>query len=558
MGQSQSSNNAQGDSQGRQKQDLYTVLGVEPTATADEIKKAYRRKALELHPDKNYGNVEEATALFAEVQSAYEVLSDPQERAWYDSHRDAILSGAGTGDGGGGSSANVTTAEEVLGYFGKFNSRIQFTDAPTGFFGGLRELFDRLAREEELACRWDGLEPVDYPSFGHKDDDHATVRHFYAVWGGFATKKSYSWKDVYRYADAPDRRVRRLMEKENKRLRDEAIREFNDAVRSLVAFAKKRDPRYVPTAQSEAERQRMLRESAAAQAARSRAANEAKLKNFELPEWARSQPEEGEAAVDEEDGQASETESEPESYACEICRKYFKSEKQFEAHERSKKHIKAVKDIQRTMRKEDRQFKLNKNRTGNGTDAGIQPSEVGSLPDEAPLETAAVTDSEDRESEHDHREEYNTPDTREDSQTPSSLLDTADDDTREKGEDEASDGHTKGTGDPADRPRDDDSNSDGEGSNIENLAQRFSGATVAESSPPPAQKIGKAKQKRMKKAAQKAAAAEDRSNNATCAVCHASFPSRTKLFNHIRQEGHAELKTQVRTNMSSGKKKSKK
>lgn len=69
----------------------YRVLEVEQEASADELKRAYRQKALLLHPDKNPHRVAEATAEFAEVQRAYEVLSDPQERAWYDRHRESIL-----------------------------------------------------------------------------------------------------------------------------------------------------------------------------------------------------------------------------------------------------------------------------------------------------------------------------------------------------------------------------------------------------------------------------------------------------------------------------------
>jgi DnaJ family protein A protein 5 len=56
-----------------------------------QIRKSYRRLALRWHPDKNVGNEEEATARFKEITAAHTVLSDPQERQWYDDHRDAIL-----------------------------------------------------------------------------------------------------------------------------------------------------------------------------------------------------------------------------------------------------------------------------------------------------------------------------------------------------------------------------------------------------------------------------------------------------------------------------------
>ena len=100
------------------------------------IKKAYRKKALVLHPDRNYGNVDEATKLFAEIQSAYEVLADPQERAWYDSHSDAFLGTNGNTDDQHSYNVRITTAEDVLKLFSKFSPRMEFSDSPTGFFGG--------------------------------------------------------------------------------------------------------------------------------------------------------------------------------------------------------------------------------------------------------------------------------------------------------------------------------------------------------------------------------------------------------------------------------------
>lgn len=60
----------------------YDLLEVERNADDDTIKKNYRKLALKCHPDKNIDNEEEAKKKFQLIQQAYEVLSDPQERAW--------------------------------------------------------------------------------------------------------------------------------------------------------------------------------------------------------------------------------------------------------------------------------------------------------------------------------------------------------------------------------------------------------------------------------------------------------------------------------------------
>ena len=71
----------------------YEVLGVSQEANDEELKKSYRKLALKWHPDKNPDNLEEAHKQFQVIQAAYDVLSDTQERAWYDKHRDQILMG---------------------------------------------------------------------------------------------------------------------------------------------------------------------------------------------------------------------------------------------------------------------------------------------------------------------------------------------------------------------------------------------------------------------------------------------------------------------------------
>jgi DnaJ-class molecular chaperone len=70
-------------------QDHYQKLGVSPSATADLIKTAYRKKAAQYHPDKN--QAPDAATRFREVQDAYEVLSDPARRKAFDDYRQRSL-----------------------------------------------------------------------------------------------------------------------------------------------------------------------------------------------------------------------------------------------------------------------------------------------------------------------------------------------------------------------------------------------------------------------------------------------------------------------------------
>jgi len=83
------------------KRDYYEVLGVERTASEDEIKKAYRQLALKHHPDRNPNN-KAAEEKFKEIGEAYEVLSDPQKRATYDQFGHQAFSGAGRASAGYG------------------------------------------------------------------------------------------------------------------------------------------------------------------------------------------------------------------------------------------------------------------------------------------------------------------------------------------------------------------------------------------------------------------------------------------------------------------------
>lgn len=104
-----------------QKRDYYEVLGISRNATAEEIKKAYRKKAIEYHPDKNPGD-KDAEEKFKEAAEAYEVLGDANKRARYDQFGHAGVGGAAGGGFGGGMSM-----DDIFSQFG---------DIFGGHFGG--------------------------------------------------------------------------------------------------------------------------------------------------------------------------------------------------------------------------------------------------------------------------------------------------------------------------------------------------------------------------------------------------------------------------------------
>jgi len=113
--------------------DYYDILGVSKNASQDEIKKAFRKKARQYHPDVNKDNPKEAEAKFKEANEAYEVLSDETKKAQYDQFgHDAFKQGGGAGAGG------------FQGGFGGFGGQTGgfgdiFGDIFGGMFGGGRQ-----------------------------------------------------------------------------------------------------------------------------------------------------------------------------------------------------------------------------------------------------------------------------------------------------------------------------------------------------------------------------------------------------------------------------------
>ncbi|XP_022114174.2 dnaJ homolog subfamily C member 21 [Pieris rapae] len=349
----------------------YEVLCISRDASASEIKKSYRKLALQWHPDKNLENLLEAKDQFQLVQTAYEVLSDPQERAWYDNHREQLLKGAG-------SSYNDDSLD-VYPYFSPSCYK-GFADDPQGFYGVYTEVFSKLASEETDFLD-DPEDLAKIPKFGNSNTPYEDVHEFYAYWMAFSTNKSYVWLDQYEISQGDNRRVIKLMEKENNKIRQKARKERNEEIRRLVSYVRRRDKRVIEHTkllQEKAEenkrkseqirRERIIQRQKEIEEAKTKEGESSFLQSEEYQkklseiesllakEFGLSSDDETiseggmessneESSKTEEASEASRaTKSSPRGRAalknlyCSACNKLFKNINSFENHENSKKH----------------------------------------------------------------------------------------------------------------------------------------------------------------------------------------------------------------------------
>ncbi|XP_062169451.1 DNAJ protein JJJ1 homolog [Alnus glutinosa] len=313
----------------------YEVLGLSRDCTADEIRSAYKKLALQRHPDKLVQSglsQAEATARFQELAQAYEVLSDPKERAWYDSHRSQILF----------ADSNPSTNSTVPNLFSFFSNTVYsgYSDSGRGFFKVYSDLFSKIyANELDFASKLGlGRESVrQAPAMGNLESPYAQVSAFYNYWLGFSSVMDFFWVDQYDAMAGLNRKSRRVMEEENKKARKKARREYNETVRGLAEFVKKRDKRVIDMALKrnlEMERKRVLERERKRELERERME---RVRAYVEPDWAQAEE------VEEEEEEEEERKArEGKELYCVVCGKKFKSEKQWKNHEQSKKHKEKV------------------------------------------------------------------------------------------------------------------------------------------------------------------------------------------------------------------------
>lgn len=537
-------------------QDYYAILEVDEDASADEIRRSFRRLALVHHPDKNQDDPEGATRRFAALQQAYEILSDEQERAWYDSHRSAlapepdaetVINDIKTGAAPSRARDRGLTVRHLQAFLNP-SLWSTFDDGTDGFFTIYRNLFDRLAKEEQLS------KTVVFPSFGYstwdwtaknKEQPSQAARHFYNFWLNFTTDKEFAWSDQWNVSEAPDRQVRRLMEKDNKKARDSARKDYNETVKALVMFVRKRDPRYKAHTKRQAQSPTATPATASGTTTPKRTAP---TTTFVVQDWQKV-TEPSDAAADLEWARAEGTDDE--EWECIACNKTFRSEAAWNSHERSKKHIRTVEQLKREMLDEELELELGpadgafadadaeeadgQITTSAAAAGGEEPQKAS--PDRRVMPTPdneeATTEAQDSEHRPGRRRR-----TQNKSHTPSLEPSPAASvpEASQIGAARPSSAHQHQTESDPELPREfRETLNSGEPHNNEDAKREGDEASTANSTK---MELSKREKRRAREAAKKAREGESKSSCA-CNVCGENFDSRTKLFEHVNREGHA-------------------
>lgn len=211
--------------------------------------------------------------------------------------------------------------------YSSFNSKDE-----DNFYRVYSQLFRTLDKEEEMEEEV-GEEHSSLPDFGDADSTPDDVFKFYGSWQYFSTSKKFSYADKYNPSQAPNRRVKRLIETENKKERQVERKEFNDTVIRLIEYVQKRDPRYQKFKMAEHREKEAKRQKEEDERNKKRAEEQEKLRKYreEIAQRYAQEEEEALANGDIEEVMV-------EEFRCEVCKKIFKNSNQMDNHLQSKKH----------------------------------------------------------------------------------------------------------------------------------------------------------------------------------------------------------------------------
>lgn len=188
------------------------------------------------------------------------------------------------------------------------------------FYSVYEELFKTLDDEEELEEEI-GTTHFTAAAFGDENATKEEVYNFYKEWEGFGSIKKFAFVDVYDSRDAPNRRIKRLIENDNNRARNRERTKFNDKVRELIAFVKSKDPRWAQFQEEDRRAKEAYRHAQEEERRVKREEETEKLRIYreELAEFYRKEEEEAILRGDVE-------EVIEEEFRCQMCKKSFKKE----------------------------------------------------------------------------------------------------------------------------------------------------------------------------------------------------------------------------------------
>lgn len=180
------------------------------------------------------------------------------------------------------------------------------------------------------------------------------VTAFYSYWLGFMTVMDFCWVDQYDVMAGPNRKSRRVMEEENKKLRKKARREYNETVRGLAEFVKKRDKRVIDMQKKREEERERKREEEKERKKELERQKAERARMYEEPDWAKVDEFEDEEM--EEEAEENGKKGDGKEFYCVACGKKFKSDKQWKNHEKSRKHKEKVAELREAFEDEDEEY----------------------------------------------------------------------------------------------------------------------------------------------------------------------------------------------------------